>query len=72
MTYNVLTFGDIEIEKNESYHNKNPILQENKHKYFIFYLYNDCLLEKYDTICDKVNAVVKKKFIASLPTMKNL
>ena len=52
----ILTFGDIEIEKNKFYHHKTPTYQkidiekvlvskkicfgEKKYKYFIGYLYN--------------------------------
>ena len=110
----ILTFGNMEMEKNIFfYHNKTPILlkdvdiekvlvskkiyfDEKNYKYFIGYLYNDHkvkplhimlpktstyiksydgqtkwmyfsnknddLLEKYNTIWDKVSADVKKEF----------
>ena len=109
-----LTFGNIEIEKNESYHHKTLIFLEDEdiekvlvsnmvsfgeenYKYFIVYLYNGNkvqllyimlpktsayvksydgktrwmyfliedgeLLEKYNTILDKVSPDIKKKRI---------
>ena len=113
MSKEVLTFGDIEIEKNKFYHHKNPILLkdvdiekvlvsskissgEKNYKYFIDYFYNDHkvkplhkmlpktsayvrsfdgqtkwmyfltedddLLEKYNTLWDKVSADIKREF----------
>ena len=107
----ILTFGNVEIEKNEFYYYKSPIFLkdvdiekvlvskkipsgEKNYKYFISYLYDDCkvkplhimlpkmsayvkiydgltewmyfsieyddLLEKYNTIWDKVSADIKK------------
>ena len=113
MSKEILTFGDIEIEKNKFYRHKSPIfLQdvdtekvlisnkissgEKNYKYFTGCLYNDhkvqplhimlpktnayvkscdaqtkwlcfliendSLLEKYNTICDKFSADIKKEF----------
>ena len=112
MGIGILTFGDIEIEKNKFYRNRIPIplkdidiekvlvskkisFGEKNYKYFIGYLYNDDkvqplnimlpktsayvksydgqtkwmyflienddLLEKYNTIWDKVSADVEKR-----------
>ena len=108
----ILTFGDIEVEKNKFYHNKTSIFLkdvdiekvlvsrqisfgEKNYNFFIGYLYNykvkplhkmlpktnanvksydgqtkwmyfliedDVLLEKYNTIWDKVTADIKKEF----------
>ena len=117
----ILTFLDIEIEKNKFYRHKTPILLrdvdiekvlisnkvscgEKNYKYFIGYLYNDHkvkplhimlpktsayvksydgqtkwmyfliedddLLEKYNTIWDKVSADIRKEFEASLSLIK--
>ena len=118
----ILTFGDIEIEKNKSYCNKihiflkdvdiekvlvtnNISFGEKNYKSFIGYLYNDdkvkplnimipktsayvnCydgqikwmyflieddeLLEKYNTIWDKVSTDKKKNLIMRMSTIKN-
>ena len=36
------------------------------------FLIEDDLLEKYNTVCDKVSADIKKNLIASLSTIKNI
>ena len=114
----ILTFGDIEIEKNKFYSNKIPIFLdiekvlvssnisfgEKYYKYFIDYFYNnykvkplhimlpktstyiksydgrtkwvyffiedDGLLEKYNTIWDKVSDDIKKNLIVNLSIIK--
>ena len=114
----ILTFGDIEIEKNKFYPNKIPIFLdiekvlvssnisfgEKYYKYFIDYFYNnykvkplhiilpktstyiksydgrtkwvyffiedDGLLEKYNTIWDKVSDDIKKNLIVNLSIIK--
>ena len=118
----ILTFGDIGIEKNKFYSHKSLVplrdvdivkvlvskkisFNQKSHKYFIGYLHNhhkvtplhimlpktnafiksydgqikwmyfliadDNLLGKYNTICDKVSADIKRKLIGSLCTIKN-
>ena len=39
-------------------------------KWMQFFIENDDLLKKYNTILDKVSADIKKSFIASLSTIK--
>ena len=40
-------------------------------KWMYFLIENDNLLEKYNTICNKVNADIKKKFDSKLAYNKN-
>ena len=118
----ILSFGDIETEKDIFYRHKSPIVleevdiekvlvsnkissNEKNYKYFIGYLYNDYkvkplhimlpkmsayvksydwqtkwmyfliegddLMEKYNTIWDKVSTNIEKNLIASLSITKN-
>ena len=41
-------------------------------KLMYFLIKDDDLLEKYNTVWDKVSADIKKNLIASLPTIKNI
>ena len=40
-------------------------------KWMYFLIEDDDVLEKYNTICDKVSAYIKKKSIASLSTIND-
>ena len=41
-------------------------------KWMYFLIKDDDLLEKYNTVWDKVSADIKMNLIASLPTIKNI
>ena len=73
----ILTFGDIEIEKNKFYRNKSHVLLrdvdiekvlvsnkislgEKNYKYFIGYLYNDNKVQPLQIMLPKTSAYVKR------------
>ena len=69
----ILTFGDIEIEKNTFNHHKSPIFKiekvlvsnkisfgEKHYKYFIGYLYNDDKVKPLHIMLPKTSAYAKR------------
>ena len=51
--------------------NKIPFGYDRQIKWTHFLIENDDLLEKHNTIWDKVSADIKRNLIASLPIIKN-
>ena len=51
--------------------NKIPFGYDRQIKWTQFLIENDDLLEKHNTIWDKVSADIKRNLIASLPIIKN-